>query len=190
MNALEEQIRSKLKGLAKGDKPTRLCQVTEIDEDANTITAAPLDGGAEFVNVRLQAVAAMDTGVLLMPAQDSYVLVELVEGNPHEAFVTLATEFKWIAIYQSGELRFKIDQQGHVMLHGDAFGGLVKINELVGKINQLEAKHNALCAQLEAVPVPVTGAVSGPPVPGSYAAVKIQKQTTVDELQNERVKHG
>lgn len=68
----------------------KVCTVDDVDEDARTIECTPIDEGAPFTGVNLQANQNGENGVVVFPAKDSYVVVGFI--NPAVACVVLTTE--------------------------------------------------------------------------------------------------
>lgn len=139
--------------------------------NGNTVNVAPLNGDPMLFNVRLNLTEKTE-GFSLMPKAGSIVLVGCIDGDEKNNFVAMYSE---------------VDS---MKFNGDQFGGLIKIEQLIERMNKIEQKHDALCTQLELLPVPVSGAVSGPPVPGSYSGVKIGDLTLRNALENTLIKHG
>jgi hypothetical protein len=144
------------------------CKVSGIDLATFTCTCTPINGDAEFFDVLLNADA--DKGFTLIPKDGSVVIVQ--QTSQATAYVSMVS---------------KVDQ---IYLAGDANGGLVKVNDLVSKLNNLENKVNAMIlifnAHVHAGVTPGTG--SSLVTPTLIAGTLIP--TTANELQNNTVKHG
>ena len=87
-----------------------------ISVDGNNVIIDNLETGARYSNIRLQANPG--NGVLIIPAVDSFVIVGRLTGN-------------------AGYVAMVSDADSIQLLDG-SYGGLIKIDELVAKLNALE----------------------------------------------------
>ena len=143
------------------------CEVFDYTEDGQTISCSPIDGRADFLKVRLQA--DPKSGALLIPKIGSIVIVE--QTSHDSAFVSLFGELEEI-----------------IFLDGDN-GGVVKVSELVEKLNNIENWISQFKPIYEAHshPTAPTGPISPPTsIPIVPAAPTL---TTEQELENENFKH-
>lgn len=132
------------------------CTVTKINDF--TIDCSPIDGKADYLDVKLQTEQA--SGVLIIPKVGSIVMVEQVSSDT--AYVSMVGE---------------VDEV--IFLDGNN-GGMVKVSELVDKLNTLEERmftHQ----HISAAPASITTVdpASNPIIP----------QTQVAELANDKIKH-
>jgi hypothetical protein len=74
-------------------------KVTAVDKDQNTIDCEPLDGSADFVEVRLTA--APGKGFVLYPVVGSLVVVSFFSKD--DAFVSLVSEVDTLALESQNE---------------------------------------------------------------------------------------
>lgn len=113
---MNEEIRKAIKTITKDDKEvfgTR-CTVKSVNLTKNTCYCLPLDTSkADLVNVQL--IADEQTGFLLIPAVNSIVTVEY-----------LSNEQYYVSQFSSLQ---------KILLNGDAYGGLVKVEDLLSEIN-------------------------------------------------------
>lgn len=94
-----------------------VCKVSDLDLVAFTCTCTPIDGGAEFLDVLLNADA--EKGFTLIPANDSVVIVQ--QTSAANAYVSMVS---------------KVSQ---IYLAGDVNGGLVKVIPLAAAYNTVVA---------------------------------------------------
>ena len=143
------------------------CTVSDINTTEMTCTCTPINGDAEFFDVLLNADA--DKGFTLIPANNSVVIVQ----QPSQA-----TEYV--------SMVSKVDQ---IYLAGDANGGLVKVQDLVSKLNNLENKVNSLivACSSQVVTLAPSGLFALAPFFTSVTPLTPTQQT---ELENQTVKHG
>lgn len=144
-----------------------LCKVSDIDLATFTCTCTPINGDAEFFDVLLNADA--DKGFTLIPANNSVVIVQ--QTSQATAYVSMVS---------------KVDQ---IYLAGDANGGLVKVQDLVSKLNALENKVNSLiiACSSQVVTLAPSGVFALAPFFTSVTPLTPTQQT---ELENTTVKHG
>ena len=76
-----------------------LAKVTAVDKDNNTIDCEPLDGSADFVEVRLQA--QNGKGLVLYPVIGSDVVVSFFSKD--DAFVSMVGQVDTIALESQNE---------------------------------------------------------------------------------------
>lgn len=87
--------------------------------------------GMVIDKVRLNAITTSDKGVVVVPKTGTYVLVSQTGEN------------SWF-VSQCGEAeRITIDAGTEIVINGGSFGGLIKIEDLVGAINRLVEVFNS-----------------------------------------------
>jgi len=146
------------------------CKVKEVDGE--TATLAPLNGDADLLDVKLTA-GASETPLLITPVIDSVVIATFLSKDT--AFISLYSEIESVAI------------------RGDQFGGLIKIEELVSKLNRLEDKVNGLVSKFNSHGHPYvisTGPAPNPTAPPLSQETPIAPTTQRADLENENVNHG
>jgi voltage-gated potassium channel Kch len=152
-----------------------ICTVKSVEFP--TCTVQPLDDEIEIDGIRLIA-DDKEKGIINVPTVESIVIVTFLDAS--NGFISLLSE---------------IDSIG---LRGDAFKGLVKIEDLVSKINRIENKLNSLITKFNSH-IHVTTATAGlaPPIgvigtisPTVTQETAIAPTTTVDDLENKNVTHG
>jgi hypothetical protein len=131
--------------------------VTAVNTDELTCTVKPVEG-PEIFDVRLKAaIDLVKDGVVEIPAINSSVLVGLIGNEMNTGFI------------------MRCSQVQEVVMFGGMFGGLIKISELVTKLNNLENKVNTI--------ITWGGSVS-PPLSTTPLST-----TNRNELENMKVKH-
>lgn len=150
-------------------------KVLSVDENATTITVEVLE--LTFYDVRLRSVITDDTGVWVLPKVGSFVTIGQIEGGveyvlirPSEidkVFIKIGTktmviqESKLLATYgdttielnndfakiQSGSKKINISNTAIVHNNGSN-DGLVKVNAILTKVNNIENKVNAILTML------------------------------------------
>lgn len=151
-----------------------LCRVDSIDLTAKTCYCLPLDGGADISDVSL--ICDAKTGFMIIPTLQSIVMVTM--QNKSTGFVGMFSQVDFIH------------------LNGSNFSGIVKVTELVQKLNALEAFENTViaaknliaAAAISAPTTPVTNATLAAFIVGISATPAVL--TTITQLENNTVKHG
>lgn len=170
--SLEREIRQKIQELAHNQNKSErvyVCVVESVDLEAKTCDVVIADGSAILIpSVRLQAQPG--NGILIVPKAPSLVVVTMI--NSTNGHVTMFSDVKSIQYFDG------------------SFGGLIKIEELISKINNLESDLNTL-KQIFTSWVPAAG--DGGLVLKTAAttwASQLIVETKKTELENELVKHG
>lgn len=140
------------------------CTVVSYDSESQTIEVAPLNDKANYLSVKLQTNPA--SGALYIPKVDSFVIVE--QTSTSTAYVALWSELEEIVFFD-GENK-----------------GMVKVSELVDKLNNLENKVNDLVNFTLTHIHPASAGTTSPtttPVVGNLAP------TQITDLENDKIKH-
>jgi hypothetical protein len=166
------KIAEYIKNLAdNGDEIyAKVCKVDMVDTNNRTCDVSPLDGSAKIYDVRLQADIGGSKGFLIVPVKGSRVIVNWI--NKNAAFVALT---------------YDIDS---VNLRGDSFGGLIKIEDLVNRLNAVEKDLNNLKTVMKSWTVATGdgGTALKLAAAGWYGSnIEITKR---NNLENTKVKHG
>jgi hypothetical protein len=142
-----------------------ICKVLSVS--GSTCEVLCVERDVELKGVRLQT--EVSAGVLLKPAVDSFVVV-----------VPIA-DFEFVVVMYSA-----IDE---IQLLDGSFGGLVKVSELVDKVNALEDQVNDLLTALQGVTIPLAPSGSYPFAP-LFTSFTPLTPTTVSDLENDKITHG
>lgn len=148
-----------------------ICTVVSVD--GVTCVCQPIDEGqAEIVDVRLVS-ELHTTNFLITPSADSIVGVL--------AFSDLETTEYMVVLFS------EIDT---INIRGNQYGGLVKVQELVNKINALESDLNDLKQAFTSfVPVPNDGGAALKAIAAPWAGA-VFVETIVSDIENPDVLHG
>jgi len=157
-----------------GEQYCVVCTVDSVDLVENTCELTPVNGDADLQAVRL--LSNNNKGFLIIPKVGSVVIASFL--NDAVAYVSMFSE---------------VDE---IQLNGAGFLGIVKVTELVQKLNALEAIANQLIVAKNLI---ASAAVSSPGTPVTNATlaafitgitVMPVTPTVVNNLQNTTVKHG
>lgn len=147
-----------------------VCTVDSVDMTELTCYCIPVNGNADIFGARLMAIASI--GFTIIPKEQSFVVVDFIDDE--NGYVTMFSE---------------VDS---ILLNGDAYGGLVKIADLVTKLRNLENIVNDLVSKYNThthvySPGPLTPA---PTAPTTAVETTVLTPTVQADLENITVKHG
>jgi hypothetical protein len=145
--------------------------VTAVQEADNTVTVKANVTEIEYEGVSLRGVdSSSPDAMVVYPAVGSVVLVASKNNVPADLYVVAITE------------------AAKVKLRGDSLGGMVKVVDLVEKLNNLENKVNSIqtAYNLHVHPDPASGLTGVPTV----ALTGTLTPTNRAMLENELVQHG
>jgi hypothetical protein len=120
--ANNNSIKQAIRELTKTDDVlySVLCKVKSVDTTNNTCDCEPINGDANLLDVRLMA--QNTNGFLIIPTVDSTVVVTMI--NKYTGYVAMFSDVE------------------KIYLNGDNYDGLVKVADLVEKLNNLENAFN------------------------------------------------
>lgn len=167
--AINDDIRQSIRGIVKTDDVlySVLCTVAEVDTAENTCNCEPIDGSADLLDVKLMAQSA--NGFLIIPKAGSTVIVTML--NKYTGFVSMFSEVE------------------EIQLNGKNFNGLVKIEDLITKLNNLETAFNSHITAYNLhthLGVTVGSGATGITTPDTQQLTPTQQT----ELENTTVLHG
>lgn len=147
MTDVYTEIKRRIRGIAGQHTPLLLtCKVESVDGETCTVSV----GDLKLTDVRLRSVVNGESSKLLItPAKDSYVTIIDLSGELRETEVIGYSQIEAIDIETGGDINIKckgdtnLDCDGIVTFNGGDNDGLVQINKLTQKLNQLVQKFNA-----------------------------------------------
>jgi hypothetical protein len=159
-------------------------KITAVDETARTCDCEPLNGDPEFFDVRLQSVISGTDGFVLIPSVDSIGIVTFVNNTTGY----LATCSKVDKVILKSDIQILIDCED-IQFNGGTNDGLIKINDLITKLNAVENDLNDLKTVLSAwVPVPQDGGASLKTASANWSTAIITP-TQKSDIENDKIKH-
>jgi hypothetical protein len=173
-NVSNEQVRNAIKELA-GKSTT--CKVGMVKSVQGTQTCTvELPEEADLVGVRFKAADNhVDGGIVAIPKVGTSCLIVFIGGSEDEAFLAMADE---------------VDQY---IIMGGGNDGLVKVNELVSRINRLENKVNEIIGVHNSHIHPFVGVTPATPASTAPTAMVVDSVitplTSKNDLENTKVKH-
>lgn len=189
----EEELHRKLKAMFAAPIQIQYAKVVEIDEEEFLATIDVEYNGLNTWFVRLQSISNCKQGIKIWPKIGSIVLVGRI-GNSNERLI--------VAYSEIDKIEWKIGEQVLVMtedgfsINGGELGGLIKIEELVNRLNAIEdyvedladkfLTHYHACA--------APGSPSGPPLgddPAQNSPIILLpiEKTERDPLEDTKVTH-
>ncbi len=139
---------------------SKICEVQSVDKDNNTCDVISIKNDLEFKRVRLSATSDANNGFVRFPVVGSIVIITFI--NDEDAFVSMFSETER-TIFDGGEN-----------------GGLIKIEKLIERINNIEEKMQEF--DNAKVPSDEEGHIT------SLPSFNIDK-TDRDNLENDNVQH-
>ena len=174
-------LRNIIRQLAQPDGETvaLVCTVDEVDKTARTIDCTPINEGAPLLGVNLQANQEADYGFCLFPEKGSFVVVGFVaDGAAGVVLLTEKIESAEIvigdtsAVMDADGLRIKTEKMSadinreNIIFNGGNLNGLVVIQKLTDKLNELKDTVNDLITKYNAHIHTTTATVGTGPVGG------------------------
>ena len=152
-----------------------VAKIVSVNDDEMTCTIDPLNDNSTVTIENVNLSAQPNDGFVCYPSVDSIVLVAYAPKL--DPFILQFSDIDKCRITIE-KCEYYIDKDG-IKLHGDNFGGLVKVSDLVNKINRLEIFCNT-----HIHPVTAVGSPTG------VAVAPITPPTTIFDLENTKVLHG
>ncbi|RYD57292.1 MAG: hypothetical protein EOP56_08255 [Sphingobacteriales bacterium] len=177
--------------------------VTAVDEETYTC-ACRLETGGGVAMPGIKLMPNPDDGVVGFPAIDSQVLI--IMQSPGDPYVIMTTEPDKLDGIANKEIYLHVDKStvqltpDKIVLNDGSYGGLVKVEALVERLNKIEEDINKLKKAFKdwtvkpqdggaALREKVAGIAAGAAIPGSWAADTLVT-TTVGQVENLNVLHG
>lgn len=134
-----------------------------LDETALTIAVQPNGSGSVIDGVTINAIANQNEGVLLIPKDNSQVIVGSVDGSGEWTLLKQSEISK--AIFTIGDVGFEISDEKVIIKNGslvfDAGSEVFKINSASESLYQL---LNDLISEIQNITVPTPSGPSSPPI--------------------------
>lgn len=165
---------------------TEIGTVIDINEETLTCSIA-IENAPERVDVLLRSTTGDNDGFIIIPELNSHVLVSIIQNNPVYSFISGYSKVAKVLIKTTDNISFEI-ADNQIKLNGEQYGGLVKINQLVSRLNNIETAFNELLNHYKNHNhVHPQGPTTGLLIPSLQSPLSI---TTVEELENKTIKHG
>jgi len=177
----------KLAGTFLKDEITMIsCSVESVNVGARTCNCVAIDGEGVTEVINVQLMAEVDDGMLLVPTVGSTVMVAF--SKRVLPFVVMFSQLDQIVMI-SGSSVVTI-QDGSIQFNDGSFGGLIKISQLVTKLNNLENDLNKIKQAFTSwTPVPNDGGSALKVASATWAGAQLV-DTMQSDLENTLVTHG
>jgi len=187
----EEQFIAALKGnVIKDDNgfhPVVQAVVTKVR--ASTCNVKLVSNDLELSDVLFSATEDNDKGFVLIPKKDTNALVGLIGSDENSLYLVRVDEVEKVSL-KIGTTTLVIDEDGTVYNNG-VNGGMVKVQGLTTKLNNLESALNGLVSEFNAHIHDAPQAPSGtiPTAPPKVSSSQSLTQTQVGDLENDKITH-
>lgn len=163
--------------------------IKSVDEDKSTCVVV-IENGVELPNVLLQS--SVCDGLLIVPKKDSTVYVLTSKYNSPLIVQYSDLEKLYLQVGDGSLTVFKdtANNQPLIQLNDGSYGGLIKIDELVKKINALENLINGFITIYNTHTHTASAFGSPTTVPSSVETQNISPTTQKSDLENTNVNHG
>lgn len=169
MSKIVDLIHAIVKPLIK-DQSTR-AKVISVDMNQFTCEVETLRIGSQRFEVNLRSISGGDeVGWILVPKVESLVIISNVDNKYEDCYISQFSELDGIVYVIKDKTQLRSTSDGkwkwkattEIWFDG-ATNGLVKIPDLVTKLNNLENKVNTIISTFNAHVHPETGTTTGPP---------------------------
>jgi hypothetical protein len=184
--AIQEAVQ-KLAGVQLRDEVYLVqCTVDSVDISKRSCTCTSVTGDAIGEIPDVQLMAAVDDGFLLVPAVGSTVFVTY--SKRHSPVILLFSQLDQVLLV-TGDSTVTL-KNGLLQFNDGSYGGLIKINDLVSKINNLENLLNDLVSKYNThthTGVSTGGGTSGPTATQEASSLT---PTKTSDIENSLITHG
>lgn len=184
-----EAIRELVRDIAT-KKHIRIGKAIDIDAD-KCVCNVDVGNGAVLHNVKLKAVEGeKDKGLLIIPKENTMVCAAMLEGVEANWVIVQHSEIdSWQITTDSGS-KVIVANDGKVYLNGDNCDGIVKVAELVKKLNAIEDDINKLKIAMSGwVTAPNDGGAALKAAAASWFGQQLAT-TQQSSIENDKVLHG
>lgn len=192
----------KISGTQLTDKVSLFSAIVDsVDEDARTCIVTTLNSQGEITLENVQLMASVDDGLLLIPALDSTVVVAystmnqpfIAQYSSLEKAVLIVGDNNVSLEITNAEILLEIANtklsliDGKTKFNDGNLGGLVKVNDILTKLNNLENKVNTIIStfnshtHLGVTTGAGTSGTSPTPITGTLTP------TTKSEIENDKI---
>lgn len=177
MGKLDEAIQHLAKTKGHAFYHSELCVVTSvtINSEKKVISCESINSDSIFSEVDLSA--EYNNGFIIAPKVGSNVVVGF--SAKVDPFVMMFSEIENIYL----------DVESGIIINGGDNGGVVKVQDLVGKLNALENLVNNILNTLKTTVIPLASSGTYPFAPLYTSFNVISPITTVNDLENTKLKH-
>lgn len=175
----------KLAGTFKEDTVQLIIGTVESVDEDKAICSVKIQNDVTLPNVSLQA--SICDGLLIIPVVDSTVYVLTSKYN-----TPLVIQWSDIDKFmlQVGDSYLEVKNDGSFQFNDGSFDGLVKVGELVKKINALENLLNGFISIYNTHTHTASSFGAPTTVPSAIESQQISPITQQQDIENDKIKHG
>ena len=175
----------KLAGTFKEDTVQLIIGTVESVDEDKAICSVKIQNDVTLPNVSLQA--SICDGLLIIPVVDSTVYVLTSKYN-----TPLVIQWSDIDKFmlQVGDSYLEVNNDGTFQFNDGSFDGLVKVGELVKKINALENLLNGFISIYNSHTHTASSFGAPTTVPSAIESQQINPITQQQDIENDKIKHG
>lgn len=175
----------KLAGTFKEDTVQLIIGTVESVDEDKAICSVKIQNDVTLPNVSLQA--SICDGLLIIPVVDSTVYVLTSKYN-----TPLVIQWSDIDKFmlQVGDSYLEVNNDGTFQFNDGSFDGLVKVGELVKKINALENLLNGFISIYNTHTHTASSFGAPTTVPSAIESQQISPITQQKDIENDKIKHG
>lgn len=162
------------------------CTVASVDLSTRTCDCTPISGVAVTDIPNVQLMAEVDDGFLIIPTVGSTVFV--LHSTRHAPYIELFSQIDGVMVIV-GNVQLVINGSG-IQLGDGSFGGLIQIQQLVEKLNNLENAVTSHIAKFNThthAGVQAGAGTTATPIPTDDQNLTLTLQS---DLENPLITHG
>jgi hypothetical protein len=183
-----EKLREDLKEFCKAPIQVSPAKVIAVDQ-ANYTVDVTFPTGFELPEVRLKtSVDGNKNGFVLIPEVGTNVLVSLIGNIKDECFVVSFDKIAKVLFVGNDKMVVSFDAEGNVIFNEGMLGGIVKIEQLISRLNAIEQKVNDLILACKSQVVTLAPAGTFP-MASFFTSVTNLESSQRSDLENEKLKH-
>ncbi|MBP3466425.1 MAG: hypothetical protein J6K01_02290 [Paludibacteraceae bacterium] len=179
-----EDIRQALRDFTAQGVATMIGTVSEVDATERTCTLTHED--VAYYGVRLQPVTGGSAGLLVTPKEGAMALAVRIEEN--DGWMIVHTDEVETIEVKAGDTTVTINADG-IVINDGSLGGLVKVEELVNRLNTIENDLNTLKTAFSTwVIAPQDGGAALKAVAEAWSQQQLTPTKKTD-IEDDKVKH-
>lgn len=162
-------------------------EVDSVDTASRTCNVTTISGKNSTAIENVELMAAIDDGILFVPSIGSTVKISY--SNYNSPFIVQYSEVDQI-LFISGSSQVSI-VDGKIMFNDGSYGGLIQIEKLVEKLNNLENLVNDLAAKFNAhTHILTLTSGTGTAAPTTTIETETLTDTQRSDIENNLIQHG
>lgn len=162
-------------------------EVDSVNEAARTCDVTTISGKESTAIEGVKLMASLDDGILFLPTVGSTIFISYSTFNV--PYVSLFSQVDKVLFVAGSTALQMID--GKLMLNDGSYGGLIEVEQLVTKLNNLENLVNDLVQKFNShTHILTLSSGSGTAAPTAAPETTILQQTQRNDIENTTIVHG